>query len=233
MNWDTLPEIWNHMIIRMMSGQAVWRITKALLSAVSLWNLPRYPGWAGSRSRWLWAPPRQNTLLIVWPSVRQSGCWSSSVSYLYTWWIPLWFSVTTRDGIRLLMNPVFNIAPAVRHHLGYGKSMIKEAPSHWDDVQDRAPRKDQICDFPERLGVVVRPLKKGPACCIHWALGPLGGLQFYWSNIRPQGDSPSPGGARRNKMIRSLVGQDDSLSCVAGWLSSPVRPGLMCSPWRL
>ena len=66
--------------------------------------------------------------------------------------------------------------------------------------------KDQICDFPERLRVVKRPLYKGPTCCIHWALRALGACGSYWTNIRPQGDSPSPSGVHWNKMIRSFVG---------------------------
>jgi len=104
----------------------------------------------------------------------------------------------------------------------------------------KAPRKDLIRDFPKWLGVGKKPLYKGPTCCIHWALGALRACGSYQSNIWSQGDSPSLGGAHWNKMIRSLVGQDDSLSCGTGWfallcsrmISSPVRPGLMCSPWQ-
>ena len=43
----------------------------------------------------------------------------------------------------------------------------------------KAQRKDLICDFPKRLGVFKKPLYKGPACCIHWALGALRACGSY------------------------------------------------------
>ena len=155
------------------------------------------------------------------------SCGSSSVSCLYTWWIPLWFFVTTRGEFDYWGIPCSMISLADIHqilpYLGYHKSMSEEAPSHlcWCTGCRhfvKAPRKGQICDFPKRVGVVERPSYKGPACCMHWALG---GWGTYWSNKRPQGDSPSPGGAPGstfpcdtpwrlwNNMISSPVGRDD------------------------
>ena len=176
--------MWEYLDILMLIGQTVWWTVRALLGAISPWDLLRYPGWAGSRSRWLWALPKQDILLLAWPHVRQSGCESSSVSCLDLHWIPLWFSITTRGGIRLLRNPcirwllqqidiiwVMVIWWARRlHHIKMMYRLIHLV---------KASRKDLIRDFPKWLGVGKKPLYKGPACYIHWALGALRACGSY------------------------------------------------------
>ena len=117
--------------------------------------------------------------------------------------------------------PYSMIAPADRHqillYLGYGKSMSEEGP---DDVQvatlclsPGGTIKSVI--FPNDLESSRDPCKKGPACCIHWAMGALGAWGSYWSNIQPQVDSPSPGGVRWT-----------------GWLVL-LWVWMICYPWRL
>ena len=127
------------------------------------------------------------------------------------------------------------IAPEDRHqtlpYLEYGKSMSEEAPSHWDWCTSRrhfvkALGKGEICDFPERLGVVERPSYKGPACCMHWALRALGGLGYLLEQHTTTGRLTLPWCCTMykmtgstfpcdtlwqlwNKMISSLVDWDD------------------------
>ena len=182
--------------------------------------------------------------------------WSCMVAEALKWFVCThdkyhWYSLWQLEGgfdywgISYLM-----IAPADRQHilpyLGYGKSMGEEAPSHWDWCTGRrhfvkAPGKGQICDFPERLGVVERPSYKGPTCCMHWALGALGGLGYlleqhtttgrltlsWWCAMYKMTCSTFPCDTPWwlwNRMISSPVGlddvfsmaiveQDDSLSC--------------------
>lgn len=106
MDWDTLPEIWSCLIIRMLTRQAVWRISRALLSADSLWVL----------------------LNILDEQEAEDGCFEHHLDRIHSYEYDLVWSclvaealhwaVCTHDGyhhdllcqpggIRLLRNPVF------------------------------------------------------------------------------------------------------------------------------
>ena len=141
------------------------------------------------------------------------------------------------------------IAPADRHqilpYLGYGKSMSKEAPSHWDDVQVatlcQSPRERSNLWFSRTTWSRRETLVKG-SCMLHTLSSGSSGdsrlllekhtttrwLTLPWWCALGQDDLLSCG------QDDSLsCEQDDSLSCGTRWfaflcsrmISSPVRSG--------
>jgi len=145
------------------------------------------------------------------------------VSCLYTWWIPLWFSVTTRGGNLIIEESLLRW---LLQQIDIRYCLIYDMVSQWArrlhrietdvqvaDILSKPQGKVKFVTFPNNLeSLRDLPIRLLHVACIElWEL--WGAWGTYWSNIRPQGDSPSPGGVL---WIRWLV------ILWAGMISSPV-----------
>lgn len=194
MDWDTLSKMWSYVIILMLIRQAVWRIARALLSVGSLSVLHDILDKQESEDSCFehcWDQIHSYKYDLVWSL---PGCGSSSMSYLYTWWIPPWSSVSTRGDSIIEESHILWLLQQIDIKYYLIRDMVRwwarrlhdiETDIQVTDILSKPRGKVKFVTFPNDLELLRDPLMRvlHVACTKLWKLRRTWGT--YWNNKWP------------------------------------------------